>query len=81
MIENKIVAYIPRASRGFPPTVSLNEIVKAIVYKLKTGAQWEQLSARALFERTPLSWQSVYHHCRKWCGSGHAFPTNSAQFQ
>jgi len=70
MIEKEIVAYIPRTSRGFPPTVPLHQIVNAILYKLKTGVQWHQLPTRALFERRPLSWQSVYHHYRKWCKCG-----------
>jgi len=70
MIENEIVVYIPRTSRGFPPTVPLYEIVNAILYKLKTGVQWDQLPVKALFERTSLSWQSVYHHYRKWCKAG-----------
>lgn len=70
MIENEIVPYIPRASRGFPPTVPLCEIVIAILYKLKTGVQWNQLPVKALFEEVPLSWQSVYRHYRKWCRAG-----------
>jgi len=70
MIENEIVAYIPGTCRGFPPRVPLHEIVNAILYKLKTGVQWDQLPVKALFERTPLSWQSVYHHYRKWCKGG-----------
>ena len=69
-IENEIVAYIPKTSRGFAPKVPLYEIVNAILYKLKTGVQWNQLPVKALFEKIPLSWQSVYHHYRKWslCG-------------
>ena len=70
MIEKEIVAYIPRTSRGFPPTVPLHEIVNAILYKLKTGVQWEQLPVKALFDGIALSWQSVCHHYRKWCRTG-----------
>ncbi len=70
MIESEIVAFIPKAERGFPPRVPLHEIVNAILYKLKTGVQWEYLPVAALFEVRPLSWQSVYHHYRKWCKAG-----------
>ncbi|MEC3964803.1 IS5 family transposase [Flagellimonas halotolerans] len=70
MIEMEIVPFIPRTKRGFPPTVPLGEIVNAILYKLKTGVQWNQLPVRALFSGRALSWQSVYHHYRKWCLSG-----------
>lgn len=59
--------YIPRASRGFPPRVPPCEIVNVILYKLKTGVQWNQLPVKALFEDIQLSWQSVYPHYRKWC--------------
>lgn len=69
-IEMEIVAYIPRTSRGFPPTVPLSEIVNAILYKLKTGVHWHLLPLKALFTKKMLSWQSVYHHYRKWCLSG-----------
>jgi transposase len=49
MIEMEIVPFIPKTKRGFVPTVPVAEIVNAILYKLKTGAQWHQLPVRALF--------------------------------
>lgn len=67
MIEFEIVPYIPKTKRGFPPSVSLVEIVNTILYKLKTGVQWRELPVKALFEMRILSWQSVYYHYRKWC--------------
>ena len=70
MIEMEIVPFIPKTKRGFPPTVPVGEIVNAILYKLKTGVQWNQLPVKALFSEVCLSWQSVYHHYRKWCLSG-----------
>jgi transposase len=70
MIEMEIVPYIPRTKRGFPPTVPLAEIVNAILYKLKSGAQWNQLPVKALFDEKVLTWHSVYYHYRKWCLSG-----------
>ena len=66
-IEMEIVPLLPKTKRGFPPTVPLVEIVNAILYKLKTGMQWHQLPVEALFEKHPLTWQSVYYHYRKWC--------------
>lgn len=67
MIEKEIIPFIPKPKRGFAPTVPLVEIVNAILYKLKTGVQWNQLPVKALFWQVCLSWQSVYHHYRKWC--------------
>jgi len=66
MIKTEIVPYLPLPKRGFPPTVALEEIVNAILYKLKTGVQWELLPVSSLFGEKKLSWQSVYYHYRKW---------------
>lgn len=67
MIEFEIVPYIPKTKRGFLPSVSLVEIINAILYKLKTGVQRRQLPIKALFEMRILSWQLVYYHYIKWC--------------
>lgn len=67
IIKREIVPYLPLAKRGFQTTVGLEEIVNAILYKLKTGVQWHQLPVKALFEENVLSWESVYYHYRKWC--------------
>ena len=66
-IEMEIVPLIPKTKRGFPPTVPLAEIVNAILYKLKTGVQWNQLPVKALFDGPGLTWNAVYYHYRKWC--------------
>ena len=70
IIEMEIVPHIPLPKRGFAPTVPLCEIVNAILYKMKSGVQWELLPVTALFPKKVLSWQSVYHHYRKWCLEG-----------
>ena len=66
-IEKEIVPLLPKTKRGFPPTVPLVEIVNAVLYKLKTGVQWNQLPVKALFEGQSLTWNTVYYHYRKWC--------------
>ncbi|MCZ2357153.1 MAG: hypothetical protein LC115_10805 [Bacteroidia bacterium] len=40
IIKNEIVVHLPSPKRGFLPTVALEEIVNAILYKLKTGVHW-----------------------------------------
>jgi transposase len=65
IIKSKIVPYLPLAKRGFQATVPLEEIVNAVLYKLKTGVQWYQLPVKSLFDDDLLMWQSVYY--RKWC--------------
>ena len=49
MIELEIVPYLPEQKRGFKPKAPLCEIVNAILYKLKTGVQWELLPVGSLF--------------------------------
>lgn len=66
IIKKEIVVHLPLPKRGFPPTVALEEIVNAILYKLKTGVHWELLPVSSLFTEKKLSWQSVYYHYRKW---------------
>ena len=61
----EILPLIPNTKRGFPPTVPLIEIVNVILYKLKTGVQWYQLSVKVLFEDNRLTWNAVYYHYRK----------------
>ena len=67
IIKSEIVPYLPLAKRGFQATVPLEEIVNAVLYKLKTGVQWHQLPVKSLFDDDLLTWQSVYYHYRKWC--------------
>jgi len=66
----EIVPYIPAPKRGFHPTVPLSEIIDAVLYKLKTGVQWEQLPVGSLFSGKALTWQGVYYHFNKWGRSG-----------
>jgi transposase len=65
-IKKWILPHLSKGNRGEKPKVSLSCIVKAILYKLKSGCQWRQLPVRAFFDRDSLSWQGVYHHFRKW---------------
>jgi transposase len=67
MIELEIVPYLPETKRGFKPQAPLCEIVNAILYKLKTGVQWEYLPVKSLFSGTALHYKTVFGHYRKWC--------------
>ena len=70
IIKSEIVAHLPLAKKGFQARVALEEIVNAVLYKLKTGVQWHQLPVKSLFDADLLTWQSVYNHYRKWCKTG-----------
>lgn len=67
MIEMEIVPYLPRTKRGFKPKAPLYEIVNAILYKLKTGIQWEYLPVESLFGNQVLHYKTIFGHYRKWC--------------
>jgi len=67
MIELEIIPYLPKTKRGFKPTAPLYEIINAILYKLKTGIQWEYLPVESLFSVNVLHYKTVFGHYRKWC--------------
>ncbi len=67
MIELEIVPYLPDTKRGFKPKAPLHEIINAILYKLKTGVQWEYLPVESLFSNEVLHYKTIFGHSRKWC--------------
>lgn len=69
-IKSEILPYLSTAKRGFETKSSLIEIINAILYKLKTGCQWEHLPVEALFSETLLGHGAVFHHFNKWRKAG-----------
>ena len=69
-ISKFFVQYLPEYKTGRKMIVKLWKIVKAILYKLKTGIQWKHLPMRQFFGFTRYSWQSVYYHFNKWSKMG-----------
>lgn len=66
-IKSEIMPYLSIAKRGFSSKFDLVEIVNAILYKLKSGCQWRLLPIGHLFSGELPSWNTVFHHYRKWC--------------
>jgi transposase len=66
----EILPHLSTAKRGYSTKSKLVEIVNAILYKLKTGVQWEYLPVSSLFPEVVLSYRSVFRHFRKWCKNG-----------
>jgi len=69
-VSKFFVKYIPEYKTGRKIKVQLWRIVKAILYKLKTGIQWKMLPMRQFFGFSRYSWQSVYYHFNKWSDQG-----------
>lgn len=69
-IKSEILPYLSTAKRGFKTKSCLIEIVNAILYKLKTGCQWEYLPVEALFSETVLGYGAVFYHFNKWRKAG-----------
>jgi len=69
-IENEINPHLSVAKRGFKTKSCLVKIVNSILYKLKTGIQWEYLPVESLFSKVVLSYKTVFGHFRKWCKNG-----------
>ena len=69
-IEIFILPFIPKNKRGFSPKVELSEVVQCIIYKLKTGVQWQSLFINLESITPPFSWQLVYYYYRKCTKAG-----------
>lgn len=69
-IETWILPHLPIGKRGFETTVALEEIVLAILYRLKTGCQWRELPTKELFSDKILTWNSVFYYFNKWSKLG-----------
>lgn len=47
----------------------MEDVVEAILYRLKTGCQWRELPLKQFFE-VEYSWNSVYQHFARWSKNG-----------
>jgi transposase len=56
--------FLPTAKKRGRPRTALREVLNAILYLVKTGAQW-----RLLPKNFP-AWQTVYHPFRQWSRNG-----------
>lgn len=69
-IKTEIIPHLSVAKRGFKTKSCQIEIVNSILYKLKTGCQWEFLPVKSLFSTVVLHYKTVFGHFRKWCKDG-----------
>ena len=69
-INRNIVPLLSKGNRGPRCKVGEWRIVRAILYRMKTGVQWRELPMDSLFNGHLTSWKSVYHYFAKWCKDG-----------
>lgn len=69
-ITHNLLPYLSQSQTGRKVTVPFWKVVKAIIYRLKTGCQWRELPLRSLLGKKIISWQSIYYHFNKWSKDG-----------
>ncbi|WNJ19627.1 IS5 family transposase [Pontibacter sp. G13] len=69
-INRQIVRHLSRRKRGPKPKVEYWRIVKAILFKLKTGVQWRELPMSAFSPKVKISWNTALYHFNKWSKDG-----------
>ncbi|WP_037349759.1 transposase [Saprospira grandis] len=69
-ITEKILAFFPEKKLARKTKAPLWQIVKAIIYRLKTGCQWRELPIQSFFDEVLICWQTVYYYFNSWSESG-----------
>lgn len=69
-ITKNLLPYLSQSNLGRKTKVPLWRIVKAIIYRLKSGCQWRELPVGAFCSRILISWNSIYYHFNKWSKDG-----------
>lgn len=70
IINGKFVPHLSKGKRGPKCSVGLWRVVRAIIYRLKTGIQWRLLPMKSLFGRSLITWNAIYYYFQKWSKDG-----------
>jgi transposase len=69
--DQHIRPHLSVAKRGYVSEIPLYKIFNYIIYKLRTGCQWELLPMDTTADGLPeASYQVPYYHFRKWSRDG-----------
>jgi transposase len=69
--EHYFLPHLSTAKRGYVSEIPLYKIFNYIIYKLRTGCQWEFLPMDTTDDGKPeASCQVPYYHFRKWSRDG-----------
>ena len=69
-ITNNIWIHLNPEHLGRKPKVPFWRVIKAIIYRLKTGCQWRELPVSVFCDKVLISWQTVYYYFKKWSKQG-----------
>jgi len=70
IVINEVIPHLSTGNVGKENEINLEEIVRAIFYRLKTGCQWRELPLKEFISRAETTWQAIYYHFNKWCKDG-----------
>lgn len=70
IITKNLLPFLTQSNLGRKTKVPLWRIVKAIIYRLKSGCQWREIPICAFCSKLLISWQSIYYHFSKWSKDG-----------
>ena len=69
-ITKNLLPHLSQSNLGRRLKVPLWRIIRAIIFRLKTGCQWRELPISAFCSRILITWNTVYYHFRKWSKDG-----------
>jgi len=69
-ITKNLLPHLSQTKLGRKTKVPLWRIVKAIIYRLKSGCQWRELPVSIFCRDVLISWNTIYYHFRKWSKDG-----------
>ena len=69
-ITKNLLVHLSQTHLGRKTKVPLWRIIKAIIYRLKSGCQWRELPVCAFCSRILISWNTIYYHSNKWSKDG-----------
>ena len=69
-ITKNLLPHLNLTNLGRKTKIPMWRIIKAIIYRLKSGCQWREIPVLAFCGKTIISWNSIYYHFRKWSKDG-----------
>jgi transposase len=69
-ITKNLLPHLSQTNLGRKTKIPLWRIIKAIIYRLKSGCQWREIPIAAFCSRILTTWNTMYYHFRKWSKDG-----------